>query len=170
MKRITDKEQYMMIVFLILMLVAIAVLLGGCAKGDTGAPGAAGAPGSSPILSVLPASPAVCPNGGYTLLITNPDGSQQTAEACNGIQGQQGPQGNPGQDATPVTVVQFCQGVTPAYPSSFPEYGICLDNQLYGIYSANGGFLALLPPGTYSSDGINASCTFTIAQNCQVSQ
>lgn len=130
-KRITDKETYMVCVFLVLALIAISLLLGGCAqgdKGDTGVQGPQGVPGA------------------------------------NGVDGTNG------QDATPVTVVQFCPGVTPIYPSSFPEYGVCIQGQLYGVYSQNGGFLALLPPGTYNSNGINASCTFTITANCGVQQ
>jgi hypothetical protein len=41
---------------------------------------------------------------------------------------------------------------------------------MYGVYSDNGGFLSELPPGEYSSDGINASCSFTIGANCSVTQ
>lgn len=87
-----------------------------------------------------------------------------------GANGSNGTNGTNGADASPVTIVPFCPGFTATYPSVFPEYGICLQNQLYGVYSANGGFMALLPPGTYSSNGINASCTFTIGANCQVTQ
>lgn len=104
----------------------------------------------------------------------------QGAQGNAGATGAQGAPGNPGSnglngtngtngaDAAPLTIVPFCPGFTPSYPNVFPEYGICLQNQLYGVYSANGGFMALLPPGTYSSNGINASCTFTISANCQV--
>lgn len=81
-----------------------------------------------------------------------------------------GPQGAPGSDAAQITPVELCPGFVPKYPYSFPEYGLCIDNQLYGVYSANGGFLALLPPGTYSSNGINASCNLTVASNCRVSR
>ena len=88
----------------------------------------------------------------------------------------QGPKGDPGQsvtgpagaDGTQITIVQFCPGVIPTYPSNFPEIGECINGQLYGVYSANGGFLALLPPGAYSSNGINASCNFTILPNCVI--
>lgn len=109
-------------------------------QGDTGATGATGSTGA-----------------------TGNTGSQ-------GDVGPQGPQGTPGQDATPITVVQFCPGVVPSYPNAFPEVGLCLNGSLYGVYSANGGFMAYLPPGRYSSDGINDSCTFIISANCGVSQ
>jgi hypothetical protein len=90
-------------------------------------------------------------------LIQCPDGSSSLVTS--------GANGTPG---TVITAVQFCPNVTPVYPSTFPESGICLDGTMYGVYSANGGFLAALPPGQYSSDGINASCTFTIQPNCVI--
>ena len=80
-----------------------------------------------------------------------------------------GPQGVTGVNGSTVTPILLCSGVTPSYPNTFPEYAICLNNQLYGVYSSQGGFMALLPPGTYTSDGINASCTVTVGLNCQVS-
>lgn len=82
-----------------------------------------------------------------------------------------GPQGDPGlpaQNPSPITPIQLCGACTPVYPNVFPEYGVCIDNQLYGVYSANGGFLALLPPGAYTSDGVGCQCTLTISANCQV--
>jgi hypothetical protein len=85
-----------------------------------------------------------------------------------GPQGAAGPKGDPGVNATPTTPIQLCGACHGAYPNVFPESGLCINNQLYGVYSANGGFLSLLPPGTYSSDGINCSCTFTIQANCVV--
>jgi hypothetical protein len=69
-----------------------------------------------------------------------------------------------------VTPVRFCQGFTPKYPSSFVEYGVCIGGDMYGVYSDNGGFLTELPPGEYSSEGISASCTFTIEADCKVTQ
>ena len=97
-----------------------------------------------------------------------PAGSQGITGAT-GAQGATGPTGANGFDGTKVTLIQFCPGVTPTYPQTFPESGICIEGQLYGVYSANGGFLTLLPPGEYSSNGVGASCTFTIGENCQVS-
>lgn len=87
-----------------------------------------------------------------------------------GLPGQVGPQGNPGangQDATPVTVVKLCPGVT-TYPSTYVEIAFCVGGKLFGTYSANGGFSTELPPGNYLSDGIGNSCNFTVGPNCQV--
>jgi hypothetical protein len=84
------------------------------------------------------------------------------ANGSNGSPGVQGPQGIQGVDGTSITLVQFCSNVTPSYPGTFPESGLVIDGNVYGVYSANGGFLAYLPPGEYSSNGINASCNFTI--------
>lgn len=88
----------------------------------------------------------------------------------NGQDGAQGPQGLPGAPGSTITEVQLCGGCQAAYPSVFPEIGLCIDNKLYGVYSANGGFMVELPPGTYSSNGINCSCTLTVASGCIVSQ
>lgn len=93
--------------------------------------------------------------------------------ASCGTEGPKGEQGNPGLNGvngTVVTPIQVCSGITPTYPSNFPEYVFCINNQMYGVYSANGGFMTLLTEGSYSSEGINASCTFTVGANCTLSQ
>lgn len=97
------------------------------------------------------------------------------ATGSTGSQGNVGPGGGPGangapgQDATPVVAIQLCpSSFIPSYPNVFPESALCVGNNLYGVYSAHGGFLALLPPGVYSSNGINASCTFTVSAGCVV--
>lgn len=99
-----------------------------------------------------------------------------------GVQGLVGPQGLPGQDGQPgsngadglnapgVIAVSLCPGFEPSYPNLFPEYALCIDNKLYGVYSANGGFLAELPPGDYSSNGVNATCSLRIAVDCSVTR
>ena len=91
----------------------------------------------------------------------------------------QGPQGIPGKDGlsaplgpqlpdgTPVTPVQFCPNTT-TYPTTFSEVAFCINNNLYAVYSANDGFLTLIPPGTYNSNGINSTCTFQVLPNCMV--
>jgi hypothetical protein len=84
-----------------------------------------------------------------------------------GSPGPQGLQGPAGLDGTQITVVQFCQG-TPTYPSTFPEVGFCINSQIYAVYSANDGFLTLVPPGDYSSNAIGSTCSFTVAANCKV--
>lgn len=93
-------------------------------------------------------------------LIACPDGTSQTI--TNGADGQ---------NVTPVAVVQFCDpSFVPSYPSVFPEVGFVIGGTLYAVYSANGGFLAPLPPGTYSSNGIGASCTFTVNADNSISR
>lgn len=82
-----------------------------------------------------------------------------------GPQGEVGPQGTAG---TQISFEQLCPGFVPSYPNIFPEYAECVNGVLYGVYSANGGFWATFPPGTYSSDGINASCTLTVSANCGI--
>ena len=124
------------------------------ANGDKGNPGAAGSSCSTTTLAV---GSVAAPNGGLIVSCTN--GS--AAVVVNGTNGTNG---------TVITPIQFCTNFTQSYPNTFAESGICINNTMYGVYSANGGFLAELPPGTYSSDGINASCTFTIGQNCTVTQ
>ena len=87
-----------------------------------------------------------------------------------GNTGLTGGTGQPGADGISPTPIQLCSTCTPSYPSTFPEVVFCYSGNLYGTYSANGGFSSELPPGQYSSDGVNCSCTVTIGPNCQVSQ
>jgi hypothetical protein len=101
---------------------------------------------------------------------SNGTNGTQGAPGSAGATGATGQQGQPGIDASGVTVVQLCVGCVPVYPSVFAEIAFCIQGNLYGTYSANGGFSALLNPGAYSSDGINCSCTFTIKPNCEVTQ
>lgn len=90
------------------------------------------------------------------------------AQGMTGAQGIKGPTGSPGTDAATVRTVELCPGFVPSYPNSFPEYALCIQGNLWGVYSDHGGFLTELPPGAYSSDGINASCNLLIEANCQV--
>ncbi len=89
----------------------------------------------------------------------------------DGTTGPTGPQGQPGVDGTDadsVTIVKLCPQTT-TYPSTFVEIAFCVNHKLYGTYSANDGFSTEIVPGTYSSNGINSSCTFIVTENCQVS-
>lgn len=119
-------------------------------------------------------------NGSNT--ITCPDGTTATVNngasvigpqgatgstGISGANGATGAVGASGANGTTITVVQFCPG-TPSYPSTFPEVGFCINGNVYAVYSANDGFMTYTPPGTYSSDGINDSCTFTIGINCSI--
>lgn len=111
---------------------------------------------------VVGGSEIECPDGSATFIANGSAG--QTG--ATGAQGSQGIQGNPGQNGSSVTVVPLCTG-TSTY-GTFVEVGFCIGGQLYGTYSANGGFSTLLAPGGYSSNGINSTCTFTVAPNCVV--
>jgi hypothetical protein len=157
----------------------------------------AATPYPAPVITESPASITDCPTGGILIAINGSEsticngavGSQGVpGESIQGPAGQQGqvgptgpkgdagsqgpvgPQGSPGVPGTTVTSVQFCLGVTPDYPSAFPEVGFCISGNLYAVYSTNGGFLTYIPPGVYSSNGVNSSCTFTVGSNCEVTQ
>lgn len=82
-----------------------------------------------------------------------------------GVQGISGPTG-----ASDFYIVQFCPGITPLYPSTFPEQGICIDGQLYAILDQSNGYdyLTIIPSGQYTSEATNASCSFTVSDNCVV--
>jgi hypothetical protein len=147
-------------VYVILVIIVLSMLFSACSRGPQGVQGVQGVPGNTPVVTTLPATSYECPTGGLEVIINN-----NITVICNGAAG---PQGTPGTNPTPVTFVQLCPGFVPSYPSIFPEVGICVNSQLYGVYSANGGFLSLLTPGTYTSDGIGASCTLTILPNCVV--
>lgn len=151
-------------------------------QGDVGSSGPSGGKGDpgvaapAPIINSAPATALQCPTGGQVITVTSFSGAvpaTSTLVLCNGAQGtagndgSNGANGHDGVDATPVTVVNLCPG-TPVYPSVFVEIAFCIDNQLYGTYSANGGFSTLMPPGGYSSNAIGSSCNFTVASNCVI--
>lgn len=168
-----------------LILVCTLLALSACdnrgAKGDLGS---TGVPGVALVATTIPATVDQCANGGSVILVaqdnaltgvyTPSDRLMTAAVACNGAngttgsQGQQGVAGQNGTNATPVTIVQFCQGTT-VYPSKFLEVGLVINNVIYGVYSANDGFLSPLPPGAYSSNAVGSSCNFTINANNTIS-
>lgn len=117
-------------------------------NGDTGATGPTGDSGTD-------GQPCVSTPVHSGVVINCPDGSSTTV--LNGT------------DATPVTSIQLCPGV-PSYPSTFIEYALCIGDTLYAVYSTHGGFLALIPPGTYSSDGVGSRCNFEVLPHCVVTQ
>ncbi len=91
------------------------------------------------------------------------------ASGQNGLVGETGASGSQGLPGTSVQPIQLCPpSFVPTYPNIFVEYGLCINNEMWGVYSQNGGFMTKLPPGTYSSNGINASCTFVILPNCVI--
>lgn len=83
-----------------------------------------------------------------------------------GDTGAQGPQGIPGQSNI-TSIVPLCPG-TPTYGAVYTEIALCINNQLYAVYSANGGFLTLLTPGAYSSNGIGSRCNLNVLPNCVI--
>ena len=154
-------------------VVGLTVLVG-CALGIK-AP-----PSSQPCTAVaaLGGAQVTCPDG-TSVFVPNGasgapgqdgvDGTQGTPGQAgqNGATGPTGANGANGADAIPVTSVKLCPGES-TYPSAFVEYALCLEGRLFAVYSANGGFLALLPPGNYSSNAIGSSCSLTVGPNCQV--
>lgn len=121
--------------------------------------------------NALPCTVSPSANGAT---INCPDGS--TTELKNGTNGTQGgvgltgPIGPKGEAGTSVTVSQFCPNYTASYPSTFPEYGLCIGDNLYAVYASatQGTFLAFLPPGAYTSTSNSAMCSFSVGANCAV--
>lgn len=121
-------------------------------QGPAGPQGPRG--GSCSVSTVLAGSPGA-PNGGS--LLSCQDGSQSML--LNGTNGTNG---------TVVAPVQFCINPVTTYPSTFAEVGFCIGGALYAVYSANGGFETHVLNGNYGSNGINASCSFTVT-GCVIS-
>ena len=142
-----------------IMLLACLMFAGCCEVGRQGVAGPKGSPGlngSNCTVTALGITNAT-PNGGSSIVCD--DGSQSLIlNGSNGLNGTNG---------TVIQPTQFCPNVT-SYSSTFSEVGFCIDGNLYAVYSANDGFLSLIPPGTYSSNGINSSCTFTVQPNCVI--
>lgn len=91
--------------------------------------------------------------------------------SCQQVIGPQGPPGPPGTNGTSVIPVQFCPGYTGQYPTTFPEFGLCIGGSLYGVYwDSFNSWLAEVYPGTYKSTSTTAPCDFTVGPNCQVTQ
>jgi len=156
-------------VLMITLAAIILTVIFGCSRGETGPTGATGAKGPVVPVYTFIASPVACPNGGVVLVV-----GSGVNTLCNGATGAvggigpTGPQGLPGQDLTPISIVQFCPNTT-VYPATFTEVGFCISGNLYAVYSDHGGFATYIPPGVYSSNGINSSCTFTVGDNCEIS-
>jgi hypothetical protein len=92
------------------------------------------------------------------------------APGVAGEEGPQGEQGPAGADGTIIKAVQFCPQYTVSYPSTFPEYGLCIEGILFAEYYAPpSSGLVPLPDGLYKTTMTGAECTFTVS-GCQVSQ
>lgn len=122
-----------------------------------------------PTVTTRPAMASECPTGGTVITV---DRNPPTI-VCNGAVGTPGQNGNDGSDgqdgvdATPVTIVTLCPGVT-SYPGVFVEVAVCLQGNLYAVYSVPNAFLTYIPPGNYTSNGIGSSCNLTVHPNCVV--
>lgn len=68
-----------------------------------------------------------------------------------------------------VYAVQFCPGYTVTYPSMFPEYGFCIEGELYATYwDGKNAFSTKLVAGAYMSTSTSAPCNFQYIGNCKV--
>jgi hypothetical protein len=164
----------------VMISLAMIVLLAACGRGPTGATGASGSNGSNgtngsscSVTAVPASSPApnggslvACTDGTQNLLLNGTNGTNGS-NGSNGTNGSNGVNGTNGTNGTVVAPIQLCPGAV-TYPSNFPEFGFCINNVLYGVYSANGGFLTEIAPGNWSSNGIGNSCNFTVAAGCVV--
>lgn len=94
------------------------------------------------------------------------------AKSEQGSPGETGAQGLPGVDTSSVSMVQFCpnQGAA-VYASNIPEFGICVNNALYGLTIDSKGDYEIgeLMNGAYVDYANNTSCNFTVS-GCAVSQ
>lgn len=136
-------------------------------KGDPGTPGK----DASCTVTNIPSGPVLANGGanivcsdGTNVLIANGAKGNTGSTGATGATGSQGVAGTPG---TLISSVQLCPG-TPSYPSKFIEVAFCISDQLYAVYSANDGFMTLIPPGAYSSNGIGSSCSLTVLAHCKV--
>lgn len=94
---------------------------------------------------------------------------EQGEEGSVGSVGAVGPAGPAGSNGTIITVVQFCQGTSGSeYPTTFPEVGLCINGNIYAVYSANDGFLTEIVPGVYDSNAVGSACTFTVEEGCLI--
>jgi hypothetical protein len=122
------------------------------------------------------AASTTCPQGGVKLTSTgatpieicngaNGLNGEQGIQGVQGIPGIQGAQGAPGADGTVVTPVKFCANDN----STYPEYGLLIDDELYAVYwgrtpgspNAPQAFLTKLVAGNYQSTGGN-NCLFQV--------
>lgn len=127
-----------------------------------------GTNGTSSIISVSQASVAQCANGGLVFNTENGNVNQSNI-VCNGATGPQGQQGPSGVDLSSVSVVQFCSGYQTSYPNSFPEFGMCVNGNLYAVYwNGSDAWLAEIVSGYYASTSTSAPCNFTVTSGCNV--
>lgn len=124
------------------------------------------------LTHTMPATSDQCPAGGTDLIISFDSAYtgvwsslQKVSSAftvCNGATGEAGV------NAMPMTIVQFCPGVT-TYPTEFNEVGFKMGKDIYAVYSANDGFMTKLSPGYYNSNAVGSNCNFTVNADGSIS-
>lgn len=68
-----------------------------------------------------------------------------------------------------VYAVQFCPGYKVKYPTVFPEYGFCIEGQLYATYwDGSNAWTTQMGVGAYMSTSTSAPCDFRYLGNCKV--
>lgn len=145
------------------------------AVGEEGAIGATGATGNTGIIGGTGSAGQIGATGSTGSTGATGHDGDKGHEGPRGDTGAMGPTGatgatgSAGEDSTPVTVIQFCSGYTPTYPSTFPETALCIRGNLYAVFWMGGqAWMALVTPGRYSSTSTSASCSFTVSANCQI--
>lgn len=167
-KRLLRKISIFLNRHILLAILALALSACSSSKGDTGSQGPQGTIGNTGPQGPTGDTGATGPTG--------PQGPTGNTGAT-GPTGPQGPAGNDGQDGqnghdgTSVIAVKFCPSVSDTYPSSFPEYGFCIDSKIYAVYwSGSTAFMSYLTPGNYVTTSTGANCNFTVTANsCVVS-
>lgn len=152
-RRQSDTDaQFFMIVTVILCMMILAMLFSGC----TSRQGYSADNIISESIWSRPATPNECATGGVAITVVD-----TINIVCNGAIGPAGA------DGTVVSVIDVCPGQT-IYPTTFVETALCINGNLYGVYSYANGFLTALPAGTYVSNAINSSCSFTVVSGCEI--
>lgn len=136
----------------VIILSAAILSLIGCGQVMTGPQGDPG--NGCSVTTVQPEGSA--PNGGALIQC----GTTSSTLLLNGSNGTPG---------TVLTPIQFCPNVVPTFPTVFPEVGFLISGSIYAVYSANDGFLTVIPPGTYTSNAVGSACNFTVNANGTVS-
>lgn len=175
------RSPYTLLVALYALLALLATQ--GCGqlfKGSQGDPGAPGKDsGPCTVVRAGTTSTVSCPDGTEVEIPDGVDGSPGTEgpkgdqgnTGQTGLDGAPGLAGNNGTDATPVTTIQFCPGYTTTYPSTFPEFGLCLSGNVFAVYwDGHNSWLTKVVPGYYASTSTSAPCSFTLSTTCRVTQ
>lgn len=89
-----------------------------------------------------------------------------------GNRGKMGKTGMPGQDGqdAEIITVKFCPNLIDSYGTQYSEYGVCINNKVYAVYSTNNqSFLTELSAGRYTTTTPFGNCQFTVVEgSCEV--